>query len=77
MSDEEQAQYFHDYYGEWDYADVLVQAAFSGTSTDFKNGNADFSDLSLVGRERTLDGTETNLVNIVNTIIVINNFLCL
>merc|ERR1719162_114861 len=52
MSDEEQAKYFHDYYGEWDYADVLVQAAFSGTSTDFTNGNADFSDLSLVGREQ-------------------------
>ena len=77
MSNEEHAMMFHDYYGVWDYAEKLVQAAFSGGSTDFTNGNADFSCFSLVERERMLDGTEPNLVNIVNTIIVINNFFCL
>ena len=79
MKDEEHAKMFHDYYGQWDYADQLVQAAFSGGNTfgSFTYGNGDFSIFSLVGRERTLDGTEPNLVNIVNTIIVINNFFCL
>jgi len=52
MSTEEQANIFHDYYGAWDYADRLVQAAFSGGSTDLTNGNADFSAMTLVGREQ-------------------------
>jgi hypothetical protein len=30
------------YYGEFDYADQWVTAAFDGRATDFDNGNADF-----------------------------------
>lgn len=54
MKDEEHAKMFHDYYGQWDYADQLVQAAFSGGNTfgSFTYGNADFSIFSLVGREQ-------------------------
>merc|ERR1711957_637268 len=54
MKDEEHAKMFHDYYGQWDYADQLVQAAFSGGNTfgSFTCGNADFSIFSLVGREQ-------------------------
>merc|ERR1711957_158785 len=54
MKDEEHAKMFHDYYGQWDYADQLVQAAFSGGNTfgSFTYGNGDFSIFSLVGREQ-------------------------
>merc|ERR1712161_84066 len=54
MKDEEHAMMFHDYYGEWDYANQLVQAAFLGSSTisDFANGNADFSSFDFVAREQ-------------------------
>merc|ERR1712161_112468 len=52
MKEEEHAKMFHDYYGEWDYADRLVQAAFSGSSTDLTNGIADFSSFDYLGREQ-------------------------
>merc|ERR1711865_556644 len=54
MKDEEHAMMFHKYYGQWDYADQLVQAAFSGSSTNFTplHGNSDFSIFSLVGQEQ-------------------------
>merc|ERR1712028_303879 len=52
MKEEEHAKMFHDYYGQWNYADELVQAAFSGSSTDLTNGIADFSSFSYVGREQ-------------------------
>ena len=41
---------FRDYYDVFDYANQWVQAAFSGSSTSFKNGNADFSKYSYDGR---------------------------
>ena len=54
MSTETHTIYFHDYYGAWDYADQITQAAFAGTATSMTNGNADFSGLTHVGRERKL-----------------------
>ncbi|KAL7545242.1 hypothetical protein ACHAWF_008593 [Thalassiosira exigua] len=47
-------QAFYDYYGKDNYADEWVQAAFDGTSTDFRNGNADFSRYTKVGREQII-----------------------
>merc|ERR1711865_1248362 len=54
MKDEEHAMMFHKYYGQWDYADQLVQAAFSGGNTfgTFTNGGGDFSIFSVVGQEQ-------------------------
>jgi len=52
MASEELFLMFAKYYGQDDYADKLVQAAFSGGATDFTNGNADFSSMTLVGREQ-------------------------
>jgi hypothetical protein len=49
---------FVDYYGSETYADDWLQAVFSGGSTDFKNGNADFSAYgndSRVGKPRSND----------------------
>ncbi|KAL7523781.1 hypothetical protein ACHAXR_000329, partial [Thalassiosira sp. AJA248-18] len=46
--------YFYNYYGTDDYADQWVQAAFAGESTNFKNGNADFSRYSLEGKEQVI-----------------------
>jgi hypothetical protein len=34
---------FFDYYGEYDYADQIITAAFNGGKTSLKNGNNDFS----------------------------------
>jgi hypothetical protein len=45
---------FYDYYGSFTYADDIVQAAFAGTETDFKNGNADMSLYGFVGREQMI-----------------------
>lgn len=42
---------FYNYYGAFDYANQWVLAALDGSSTNFNNGNADFSKFSLVGRE--------------------------
>jgi hypothetical protein len=42
-------QKFYNYYGKHDYADKWVQAAFSGTSTDFANGNANFGSYGFPG----------------------------
>jgi hypothetical protein len=36
-------QKFYEYYGEFDYANKWVLAAFDGSTTNFDNGNADFS----------------------------------
>jgi hypothetical protein len=41
---------FEQYYGQFDYADKWVTAAFDGGSTSFANGNADFGAYSEVGR---------------------------
>lgn len=54
MSAETHAIYFNNYYGAWDYADQIAQAAFDGTSTSMTNGNADFSGLTEVGREQII-----------------------
>jgi len=54
MSAETHAQYFHNYYGAWDYADQITLAAFAGTATTMTNGNADFTGLTHVGREQII-----------------------
>jgi hypothetical protein len=41
---------FFQYYGVFDYADAWVDAAFSGTSTTFSNGNADFTQYDFPGK---------------------------
>jgi hypothetical protein len=41
---------FFQYYGQHDYADQWVMAAFNGENTAFSNGNADFGVYSIVGR---------------------------
>lgn len=46
--------YFYDYYGAYDYANQWVLAALDGTTTNFRNGNADFNDFGLVGREEAV-----------------------
>jgi hypothetical protein len=40
---------FVDYYGEYDYADQIITAAFNGGKTNLKNGNNDFSVYSGIG----------------------------
>jgi len=54
MSEETHAMYFNNYYGAWDYADQITQAAFGGTATSMTNGNADFSAMTHVGREQII-----------------------
>jgi hypothetical protein len=50
--------YFYNYYGFDDYADQWVNAAFNGESTNFRNGNADFSKYGFDGRwEAIMKGT--------------------
>ena len=46
--------YFYDYYGADDYADQWILAAFNGESTQFRNGNADFSRYGLDGKEQVI-----------------------
>lgn len=41
---------YYEYYGEYDYANQWVTAAFDGTSTNFKNGNANFGSYGFSGR---------------------------
>jgi hypothetical protein len=46
---------FYDYYGQLDYGDLWIEAAFEGRSTNFASvkfdrGNVDFSKLSLKAR---------------------------
>jgi len=48
------AQMFVDYYGKPDYADDWVLSAFDNKATGFTLGNADFSQLTLVGREEAI-----------------------
>jgi len=52
---------FDAYYGEPDYGDIWVTAAFDKTATSFTRGNADFSDSSVTGfvgrREAIKKGT--------------------
>lgn len=38
------------YYGEFDYADQWVMAAFDGRETDFDHGNADFREYGEAGK---------------------------
>jgi hypothetical protein len=41
---------FYEYYGVFDYADAWINAAFSGTSTIFANGNANFGQYDFYGK---------------------------
>eukprot|EP00934_Nitzschia_sp_Nitz4_P002782 Nitzschia sp. Nitz4//scaffold339_size21316//7559//9244//NITZ4_008615-RA/size21316-processed-gene-0.21-mRNA-1//-1//CDS//3329548354//2772//frame0 len=41
---------FYQYYGEYDYANQFVMAAFDGEETDFSNGNADFKSYGTDGK---------------------------
>jgi hypothetical protein len=43
-------QKFVNYYGDFSYADDFIQAALNGAETNFENGNADFTNVSLLGR---------------------------
>jgi len=45
---------FYTYYGEHDYANQIVLAAFAGTPTNFKNFNNDFGLLEYDGREQII-----------------------
>jgi Low iron-inducible periplasmic protein len=47
-------QKFYDYYGQFDYGDKWVSAAFNGGSTSFTRGNADFSSYSFVGKAEAI-----------------------
>lgn len=55
MSAETHANYFKEYFGVYDYADKIVEAAFEGTATSMTNGNVDFTEFGFDGRERTYD----------------------
>eukprot|EP00569_Conticribra_weissflogii_P017868 CAMPEP_0171447174 /NCGR_PEP_ID=MMETSP0881-20121228/38960_1 /TAXON_ID=67004 /ORGANISM="Thalassiosira weissflogii, Strain CCMP1336" /LENGTH=496 /DNA_ID=CAMNT_0011971581 /DNA_START=163 /DNA_END=1648 /DNA_ORIENTATION=+ len=46
--------YFYDYYGSDTYAHDWVTAAFAGDKTSFKNGNADFSQYGMDGKEQII-----------------------
>jgi len=48
------AQMYVDYYGRSDYADDWVLSAFDNKETEFTLGNADFSQLTLVGRTEAI-----------------------
>jgi hypothetical protein len=43
MSTHSTYQKFYEYYGEFDYANKWVLAAFDGSKTNFDNGDADFT----------------------------------
>merc|ERR1711957_974009 len=45
---------FYDYYGEYDYANQIVLAAFAGEATSLKNFNNDFLPYSFSGREQII-----------------------
>jgi hypothetical protein len=45
---------FYEYYGEFDYADKWVQAAFDGKATTFSNGNANFQLYDFEGRTEAI-----------------------
>ena len=46
-------QKFVDYYGEYDYANQFITAAYNAAPTSFVNGNADFSTYVGIGRVGT------------------------
>lgn len=48
------ATYFADYYGQADYGDRWITAAFRQDKTDFDNGNADFSKWGYEGRNEAI-----------------------
>jgi len=54
MSEERHAKYFKEYFGVYDYADKIVEAAFNGTATSMTNGNVDFTDIGFDGREQVV-----------------------
>jgi len=45
---------YYDYYGEYDYANQIVLAAFEGSKTNFKNFNNDFGLYGFDGREQVI-----------------------
>jgi len=45
---------FYDYYGQYDYANQIVLAAFAGSKTNFKNFNNDFGLYSFDGKEQII-----------------------
>jgi len=55
MSKETHANYFKDYYGVYDYADRIVQAAIAGEDTTLAEGTgSDFSTMGFIGREQVI-----------------------
>jgi len=45
---------FYDFYGQFDYANQIVLAAFAGTETNFKNFNNDFGLYNYEGKEQII-----------------------
>merc|ERR1719401_2601941 len=45
---------FYDYYGQYDYGNQIVLAAFAGTETNFKNFNNDFGLYNYEGKEQVI-----------------------
>jgi len=45
---------FFDWYGAYDYADHFVQAAKDGVQTEFQNGNVDFGNIGVTGRQQAI-----------------------
>jgi len=48
------AKMFADYYGQADYGDKWIMAAFEGGATSFSNGNANFSSYEYAGRNEVI-----------------------
>lgn len=53
---------FYDYYGEYDYANQIVLAAFSGSKTNFKNFNNDFGLYGFSGKEQIIKKATSYIV---------------
>jgi len=53
---------FHNFYGQYDYANQIVLAAFAGTETNFKNFNNDFGLYNYDGKEQVIKKTSAYMV---------------
>jgi len=55
-------QKFYDYYGQYDYANQLVLAAFAGSETNFDNFNNDFGLYGFDGKEQVIKKATSYIV---------------
>jgi len=58
----EMYQKFYNYYGQYDYANQIVLAAFAGTETNFKNFNNDFGLFNYDGKEQIIKKASAYIV---------------